>query len=490
MVRPNRVIAVALGKIVRTVIRRLGWGGGTTLPGFLAQKIDPGLVPDLTAQIPQGVIMVSGTNGKTTTCRMIAAVLRAVGLVPIHNHEGSNLPQGLATTLLAHTDPLGRLKVTEQSIGLLELDEGAFPQVLGQVRPGVVLLTNIFRDQLDRYFELDYLAALWRRGLKQLPPEAILVLNADDPLMASLGSEFPNPVIFFGLEDTHHGHSQLEHASDSRRCLHCNADFTYTWSFYGHLGHYHCPNCGRARPRPQVQGLRVTLNGLESSQVEMTTPAGRLTVNLPLPGLYNVYNALAATATALALGLPLAVLPTPLERVRVAFGRLEQVAMDGRPVYLLLVKNPSGFNEALRTLSADRRPKNLMLALNDNVPDGRDVSWIWDVDFEMLHGQARFVVTAGLRAYDLALRLKYAEWLRPEGLRRGVGRGAQPEGFRSADGSRGPELLIERDVVRALDLALTRTPPGESLYVLPTYTAMWELREALRKAGYVRPLWE
>ena len=194
-VKPERVTAVGLGKTVRTLSRRLGRGGGTTLPGYLAQKLDPALVSDLMADIPCGSIVVSGTNGKTTTCRIIAAALRAGGFAPIHNHEGSNLDQGVATTLLAHTDPLGRLKVSDRSIGLIELDEGVFPQLLGQIRPRVVLLTNIFRDQMDRYIELDYLVDLWRLGLAHLPSETVLVLNADDPLMASIASDVPNPAI-------------------------------------------------------------------------------------------------------------------------------------------------------------------------------------------------------------------------------------------------------------------------------------------------------
>jgi UDP-N-acetylmuramyl tripeptide synthase len=471
-VKLKRILAVAVGKTVRTGIRRLGRGGGTTLPGFLAQKIDTTLVSDLVADIPCGVILVSGTNGKTTTCRMIAAILSTAGFTLIHNHEGSNLHQGLATTLLAHTDPLGRLKVTEQTIGLLELDEGVFPQVLNPIHPRVVLLTNIFRDQLDRYFELDYLAELWRRGLKKLPPETVLVLNADDPLVASLSSDVSNPIVFYGLEDSARGHSQLEHASDTRRCPYCSADLVYTLSFYAHLGHYHCPNCGWARPQPQLQGRRVALEGVESSQVEMAAPAGMVVVRLPLPGLFNAYNVLNATAVALALGLPLDIVAEALATLRPAFGRLEQLIIDGHPVYLILVKNPSGFNEVLRLLQADCRAKNLLLALNDNVPDGRDVSWIWDVDFELLRGQVRFVVASGLRAHDLALRLKHAEW------------------FLGAAEASVPELLVERDVLRALDLALVRTPNGEPLYIIPTYTAMWELREGLRKAGYVKPLWQ
>ncbi len=472
--RPStrRWLGVAAGKATRQAVRSLGRGGGTSLPGLIAQKIDPRIVSEMTAEIPGGVVVVSGTNGKTTTARMIQAMLSAAGLMPIHNREGSNLERGLATTLLANSDYRGRLRGGARSIGLFEIDEGILPPFLDQVTPKVIVLTNILRDQLDRYLELDYLAELWRRRLVKLPPKTVVVLNADDPLIAELGSQLDSVRrVYFGLADVSVAQTELEHASDSRRCLRCSTDFEYTETFYGHLGHYRCPGCGWTRPEPDIKAISMTLNGLESSTVDIETPTESLTVEVPLPGLFNIYNAVAAIAAVTAMDLSPSVLAPAISRVAGAFGRVERVQVDGRELIIMLVKNPSGYNQVLRVVKGSSGPKTLMLALNDNQMDGRDVSWIWDVDFEMLEVPDRTVVVSGLRAYDLALRLKHAGWFPHQE--------SKPE-----------DCLIETDVIRALDLAIQRTPVGESVYLLTTYTPMWELREHLRKRGLVGNFYE
>ena len=457
---------MTVAKAAREAARQLGRGGGTSLPGLIAQTVDPDIVREMSAEIPGGIVVVSGTNGKTTTSRMLRAMLTVAGFDPIHNREGANLERGQATTLLARSDMWGRLRVSPQSIGLYEIDEGILPVFLDRIQPRVLVLTNILRDQLDRYIEIDYLAELWRRRFVNLGSETRLVVNADDPLLSELASQVDLPVTYFGLEDVSVGQTALEHASDSRRCLRCGTDFEYTHTFYGHLGHYACPNCGFTRPPAGVRGTHVLLNGMEDGRLDIATVDENVTVTVPLPGLHNIYNALAASAAIVALGLSLTDSAPAIAGVTSAFGRVERVMVDGNELIILLVKNPSGYNQVIRTVAATPGLKSLMVALNDNQMDGRDVSWIWDVEFELLRDQVRSVVTSGLRAHDLALRLKHADW------------------FQSPGGT-APPLTIETDVIRALYRGLLETPPGEPLYLLTTYTPMWELREHLRKRGLV-----
>lgn len=468
-VNPARALAVNLGKGARWLSRHLGAGGGTALPGLLAARINPDLLPSLAAAIPQSSLLITGTNGKTTTTRMAAQALRDAGLMPITNREGSNLLRGLATALLDHTDGWGNLRAPKDAIGVFEVDEGTLPPAVQALRPRALVLTNLFRDQLDRYFEVDYVARLWEQALSHLPSTASLVLNADDPQVAYQGAGSNNPVVYYGLEDASHAQPRLEHAADFRRCPACQAELVYSAAFYAHLGHYGCPACGWGRPRPQVVARRVELLALEGSRVELETPDGFEQLELPLPGLYNVYNALAAIAAAYAVGVDVRVAAAAVSGARAAFGRLERFRVGDKSVCIILVKNPSGLNQVLRLLSPPRRARGLVLALNDNIADGRDVSWIWDVDLEMCRGRLGFVVAAGERAYDMALRLKYA----------GVGEG---EGASA--------LLTVPDIFPAFKEGLARTAPGETLYILPTYTALLELRQALSRAGMLEPYWE
>lgn len=472
-VNPRRAMGVAIAKAARTSARQLGRGGGTSLPGLIAQRFDPNIVADLAGQIPRGVVLVSGTNGKTTTSRMLRAMLLAAGLQPLHNSEGANLERGLATTLITHTDALGCLQTTRSSIGLFEVDEGILPVFLDRMQPRVILLTNILRDQLDRYIEIDYLAELWRRRFVNLTSATTLVVNGDDPLLTELASKVEScSKIFFGIEDPTAGQTELEHASDSRRCLRCGTDFEYSQTFYGHLGHYRCPGCGFIRPHVDVAAENIQLNGLEGGRVDIRDGEQAVTVEVPLPGLHNVYNALAALAAAKALDLDLATIAPAIGTATSAFGRVERVTVDGKELVILLVKNPSGYNQVIRTLLDGTEPKRLMVALNDNQMDGRDVSWIWDVEFELLRGKVAAVVTSGLRAHDLALRLKHADWFIANPL------------------EAAPSLSIEVDVIWALEMALAQTPRGQQLYLLTTYTPMWELREHLRKRGLVGAFYE
>jgi len=473
-----RAAAVNAGKEARRLARALGRGGGTSLPGLLAERILPGLSGELAAELPLGCVLISGTNGKTTTTRLLAEAERRAGRNVLSNREGSNLLRGIATTLVDWADRAGHLSCGPAGIGVFEVDEGALPGAIALLCPRMVVITNLFRDQLDRYFEVDFIARLWSKALERLPPDATLVLNADDPAVAFLGEARPGEVVYYGLEDARHAHIGLEHVADSRRCPRCDVDLRYERTFYAHLGRYACERCGWHRPSPQVAASHVELTSLEGGRLEVATPWGNHRYTLHLAGLYNIYNALAAVAAAGALGLDAHTTEQALASARAAFGRLEQVAIGDKRAYLVLVKNPSGFNQALRLLldeGGDREPTGLLLALNDNGPDGRDVSWIWDVDFERCRDpRVGFVVAAGARAWDLALRLEYA------GLPRAL----------AAEEDGGAPVVVVEDVVSAFQTALARTPPGGTLYVLPTYTAMWTLREQLVAEGRLKPFWQ
>jgi UDP-N-acetylmuramyl tripeptide synthase len=326
------------------------------------------------------------------------------------------------------------------------------------VKPRLLLLSNLFRDQLDRYGELELLADRWAQLVAELDGRARFVLNADDPLVADLGRE-RSGVTYFGVEDDSQALPGMQHAADSKHCRNCGHAYEYEAVYLGHMGRYRCPNCGRARPEPQVAATRVTLDGMRGSRVELRTPQGELALTLPLPGLYNVYNAVAAAATALELGVPLATVGEALEGFAGTFGRVETIPVGGRRVSILLIKNPAGANEVLRTLTLEDGRLDLWIALNDRIADGRDVSWIWDADFEVLAGRVRSVTCSGTRAEEMALRLKYA------------GVDAEP--------------AVERDLGDSLDAAVAGAT-GERVYALPTYTALLELRDLLAERGLAK----
>jgi UDP-N-acetylmuramyl tripeptide synthase len=443
-----------LARFVRTLTRRLGRGGGTTLPGRLLLRVSPGALARMGAELDDGAAVVSATNGKTTTSAMVAAILERSGEHVVGNRAGSNMGWGVATALLDARRGRGQ-------VGLFEVDEAWLPQVAQALQPGTYLLANLFRDQLDRYGELESLAEGWAGLVAEQDGQARFVLNADDPLVADLGRGREG-VVYFGVEDDSQALPELQHAADSKHCRNCGAAYVYDAIYLGHLGRYHCPGCGRTRPEPAVVATRIALDGMDAADVTIRTPAGEISLRLPLPGLYNVYNAVAATALALELGASLADVEGALTEFGGAFGRVETIAVPHpaggeRPVSILLIKNPAGANEVLRTLTLAGEPIDLWIALNDKIADGRDVSWIWDADFELLAGHVRRVVCSGTRAEELALRLKYAGIV--------------------------AETAVERDLALALDGVVDAGEPGRPLYALPTYTALLELRDLLSRRG-------
>jgi UDP-N-acetylmuramyl tripeptide synthase len=444
-------LARLLARLARATSRRVGRTGGTTAPGRLLLKASPRALARMSSELEGGSVLVSATNGKTTTAAMIAAALERSGRPLVHNRAGSNMSWGVATALLDAGRERGQL-------GLFEVDEAWLPAVARDVKPRLLLLSNLFRDQLDRYGELELLADRWAQLVGELDGRARFVLNADDPLVADLGRE-RSGVTYFGVEDDSQALPGMQHAADSKHCRNCGHAYEYDAIYLGHLGRYRCPNCGRRRPEPQVAATDVRLEGMDGSHFTLRTPQGDLALRIPLPGLYNVYNAVAAAATVLELGVPLATLGEALEGFAGAFGRVETIQVDGRQLSILLIKNPAGANEVLRTLTLEDGDLDLWIALNDNIADGRDISWIWDADFEVLAGRVRQVTCSGTRAEEMALRLKYA------GIETG--------------------LEVERDLSASLDSAV-RNAAGERVYALPTYTALLELRDLLADRGLAK----
>jgi lipid II isoglutaminyl synthase (glutamine-hydrolysing) len=460
LLAPKLALARAVG-----ALSHLRGGGATSAPGKLLLALEPDALGVLASRLRRGSVLISATNGKTTTAALAASILERHGVALVHNQAGANMAGGIASTLLSAAAPRGRIA---GELGLFEVDELWLEPVaaqLGGLR--AVLLSNLFRDQLDRYGELETIADSWVSALRDGPAhDATLVLNADDPLIADLGRE-RDGVVYFGVDDDSLASAGMAHAADAKHCRRCGAPYIFDAVYLGHLGHYHCPSCAQQRPSPTVLARSVVLEGVRSARFSLCTPHGEAEVKLALPGLYNVYNALAAAALAVALETPLADIVAGLQSTRAAFGRAETVVVDGRETRILLVKNPAGTNEVLRTLVLEPGEHDLLGVLNDNIADGRDVSWIWDADFELLAGRVRSATCAGTRAPELALRLKYA--------------GVQPRRIRVVD-----------DLAQALTAATTDRPTANGdapLYALPTYTAMLALRELLVRRGEASSSW-
>jgi lipid II isoglutaminyl synthase (glutamine-hydrolysing) len=449
---------IIAARAVGELARRAGRGGGTSLPGKVLIRLAPDAISSLAQRLPDGTAVVSATNGKTTTAAMVASVLESAGVRLVHNRAGANMDGGVASTLLAaarHGDAI------DGDLGLFEIDEFWLDSVAPQLRPRAMVLGNLFRDQLDRYGELDTIADRWA-SLAGSMRSTRLALNADDPLIADLGRERTG-VTYFGVEDPAMALAEMQHASDSKHCRRCGAAYVYDAVYLGHLGVYHCRKCGQRRPEPAIAARQIELDGTRGARFELTTGAGSAHVRLPLPGLYNVYNALGATALCLELGIELGHVVTGLEAASAAFGRAERVMLSGTELSILLVKNPAGANEVLRTLTLEHGELDLLGILNDHTADGHDISWIWDADFELLAGRARRVTCAGTRSAELALRLKYA-------------------------GVATDRLHVIPGLAPALDDALASATDG-SLFALPTYTGLLALRDELARRGHVAQFW-
>ena len=450
--------ALAVAKQAAFWSRRLHRGGGEALPGLLAERLSPRILTELTAALPHGTVVVTGTNGKTTTSLAISLVLSAHGYRVLRNRGGSNLTRGLVSALV-ESSSLVRPRPTED-IALFEVDEATMPQATAGVSPRLILVTNVFRDQLDRYGEIDTTASLIRRGIEKAP-EATLVLNADDPLVAALGRDHP-AAVYYGLDDTSLS-ARTELAIDAANCPLCGSSLQFERRYFSHIGHFRCSQCGFARPKRHVAARDVKL-GPDGTSATVTVGTRTLPLVSHLSGLYNLYNLLAAVAVTEALGVdPEAALET-LGTMEPAFGRLERFNLDGRTGIIHLVKNPTGFNQVIDNVSAWGRSPAALLCLNDNFADGTDISWIWDVDFAPLASSFDTLVASGIRAPELALRLKYA-------------------------GASHARVIVEPDVTAALEIAAELTQAPAVLNILTTYTAMLELRAGLVRRGVLQEYW-
>ncbi|MFN0146152.1 MAG: MurT ligase domain-containing protein [Dehalococcoidia bacterium] len=456
--RARTAAAVAAGRAAALLSRALRRGGGTALPGLVAERIDPAVVRHLGARLGAGSALITGTNGKTTASRILASILAAAGMPALHNREGSNMMRGLASTLV-----LSRGRRDGATIGLFEVDEATLPAAARALAPRAIAFTNLFRDQLDRYGEVDTVAAMWREALGATPREATLVLNADDPSVAELALGWEGPVHWFGVDDPAFA-TEFAGGTDARWCRACGGSFAYDRRYAGHIGFWRCTGCARARPATATSATAVELR-LDGSAFDVP---GLGRVSMPLTGFYNVANALAAIGLARVLGVAEGAIIAGLADVRAAFGRQEVVEFEGRRLMLLLAKNPAGANQVLRLIAAVAPTLGgsvkVAVLLNDRFADGRDVSWTWDVDYEVAAGVIDRCWAGGDRAEDMALRLKYAGWPPPAGA--------------------------EHHPADLLDRIQEETARGDLVFVIPTYTAMLGLRAELSARGAVSRFWD
>lgn len=436
------ILVIWLAKLSAWLSQRISGGDASALPGLVAERLQPNTLKWLGRQLQGDVVLVTGTNGKTTTTHMIAAALETDHPLMV-NRAGSNLTRGLISTMIAGSDWRGRLKYRQ---AVFEVDEAAFPAAFAALRPKAVVILNLFRDQLDRYGELNTLAMKLKAAIADT--KACVILNADDPLVAWLGQGLAN-VSYFGLKSASVKKLAHDFAADSIACPICEAPLNYSQTFYAHIGAYTCERKNFTRPKLNVVAITTKVS-LSASTSEIADGHKKASLNLLLPGLYNVYNGLAAITLATSLGRSLNESIERIEAMPPAYGRAETIKIDGRNLQLFLVKNPAGFNQVIQAYLLEKSRKPMLILVNDLIADGRDVSWLWDVAFEDLSKQET-IMASGTRSYDLGLRLKYAD--------------------RSA-------IVIEKSD-HAINQFIESIPKGQSGIILPTYTAMLQLRRQL-----------
>lgn len=449
-------LTVIIGKIIIWASRLTG-RGGSALPGLVAEDLDSQILRKLGRKL-EYCVLITGTNGKTTTAKMLSDIMMASGPQIVHNRAGSNLSRGIVSTLIGNASLSGAPK---RAVGLFEVDEAAMPAVAEALQPKFILVLNLFRDQLDRYGELDNTANLIGQGIAA--SSAYVILNADDPLVANLAKYSPNKskVAYFGVEQAPAGNLKNDHAKDSIQCPIGGEPLVYSQTFFAHLGHYSCKTHNIHRPKVLLPLMKVEQANRYNQRLTIKIAAKQIHFDLQLPGLYNTYNAVAALTAAKLLGIDIPIAKTALASVEAAFGRVEKILLYGREIYLLLIKNPTGFNQVIQTFLLDQ-PANILMAINDNFADGRDVSWLWDVSLESITAQKHQIFTSGTRAADMSLRLKYA----------------------------GIESRIEIDLEKALDRLIEATPSGKTAYILPTYTSMLALRKIIARRTTLKEIYE
>jgi lipid II isoglutaminyl synthase (glutamine-hydrolysing) len=443
--------------------------GGTTLPGKVAFKLYPGILASIAKDFE--IIMVTGTNGKTTTTRIIEEILKNNNIDYITNKSGANLLSGVTTLFIQAVSVSGKPK---HKVALIESDEAAFNQVTKHLKPKLVVVTNFFRDQLDRYGELYSTLNAVKSGLERIDDNTTIVLNADDSMCASLGKDTSKRVIYYGVNQNAYQGSSEDMNSDAMFCIFCKNKYTYTNHIYGHLGDFSCTNCGYSRPVADLECTSIQEAGSSYTTISWKCTSAlleddkELITRINLPGLYNVYNAMAAAASGLALNYNIDTIISSLQSFESGFGRMESINVQDKTIKLILVKNPTGFNQVLSFLALDPKALNVAFLINDNLADGTDISWLWDVDFEQLNNISDKIdglITSGVRGEDMAVRLKYS-------------------------GLDTHKIRIIKDYHMLIDEGLKKTPAGGCFYILPTYTAMLDIRGILKKKFNLKEFWK
>ena len=471
--RLRTLMAVAAAKAALKACHLTG-RPGSSLPGRAALKIDPHIIAPLAAQVRRGIIVTCGTNGKTTTNNLLCSALEAQGFCVVSNRLGANMMEGVAAALATAANPLGHLNA---DYACLEIDEASSAHVLHYLQPDYMILTNLFRDQLDRYGEIDLTMKALEKAIR-LAPDMTLVINGDDPLTAYLSKKSGHRIVSFGVSErvgenaqervpekrSSENDSQAESSEndsltgssgevrEGRFCENCGAPLQYDFYHFSQLGIYRCPSCGFQRPSINYDAYGVRLSPELSFDIK-ESGAAPVRISAPLTGFYNVYNILAVYSVLREMNLPVDTLEKVLHDFKPQFGRGEVFHVGEQAhqkVLLNLAKNPAGFNQNISAMLQDRSPKDLIIVINDNAQDGRDVSWLWDVDFDRLADDTiRSITVSGLRALDMQLRLKYVE--------------------------------IASDVAPTVEAAIDRYLAAgcDNLYVLVNYTALYEAHKYL-----------
>jgi UDP-N-acetylmuramyl tripeptide synthase len=431
---------------------------------MVARRIDPNVLKTVMGSTRAIKIVITGSNGKTTTSRMIAEIAKECGHSLSHNRSGSNLLQGVTSVAVNFSSVFGNLA---SEVLVFEIDEGTMQHVIPEIQPDVVVITNIFRDQLDRFGELYAVARGLDRVLEGLPETSTIVLNGNDPQVANFGQNARAKRVFFGLETTEIGTPVPDQSADVIRCIHCQEDLEYKVAYLSHLGLYRCPNCGYTLPPLDIAATAVKLadDGKSPSLVTLRTPSGPMEIEIPLPGVHNVYNAAAAIGAALAASFPQKLYAEALSKLQPAFGRLEEIQASDQTIYLAFIKNPTSFNLIMRLIKQHPGKKHMLFAASHTVVDGEDFSWLWDIDVEEIAADIVDAVCSGNKPEELAMRLKYAE---------------VPS----------ERISILQDREEALDSALRNAGPAGTLYIMATYSPTQELRRLMQKRGWVKHFWE
>lgn len=391
------ILAIVTAKIV-AFLSKIKGGKSSSVPGAVALKICPDLIAKLSSQVRKGIICVCGTNGKTTTNNLMCSALEGAGYKVVCNKLGANMKNGVATAFALSASLGGKIDADYASI---EVDEASTVRVFEYMKPDAMVITNLFRDQLDRYGEIDITINILDKAI-EMAGDITLVLNADDPLCAQFGARHKVKTIYYGISEK--VLPQTNDTKEGRFCPICGAQQWYDYYHYSQLGDYQCTKCSFKRPTPDVEVKNVKLSP------QMSFEINSVPMTLNYRGFYNIYNMIGVYAGLQALGIDTSNFQDLLKSYKPQIGRMEEIVLKGKPVVLNLAKNPAGFNQAIQTVVSDDRKKDAIIAINDNANDGRDVSWLWDVDFEKISTPSLNTLTCtGIRLYDIALRFKYSD---------------------------------------------------------------------------------